>query len=437
MTTKLSPFHSADHTYCASYTNTPLYPYTPYTVYREFLTVSNSTMATAPTWVQVARKKKTPAFLPTECAVNLEQFAAPLCLPPSSSHYSAFVPLPSGYKQGWAESIVASIPMSAVGIVPRADISLLEVCFANKEAQQDFLSTPFASKHVTVHPVPPAGTPSAFVPIKLMNVPVLASLVVEQQLRSFWSPHGEVVALAPHTYRNTPLQSNRWDLVLKLPAGKALSATPLFDILGFKVMASWPGSDKACPRCKLVGHDSRTCPKRPTPKKTKRRSSSSSKQPATSAVKTVTLRLASSFSPVAVPQITADKDSPISDPTTNTDTSMDTEGYTPVVSNSQKRKRSKAAKQSSSSSAPPVNLDAPNPNPSLPDFPFVLSPEQVEQLSTLTEMEWMSMARTAQESFDDEAVNAFMDSPSEHIIASFKSAIDHYRAHPIPTSDTQ
>src|SRR5437016_10317758 len=116
----------------------------------------------------------------------------------------------------------------------------------------------------------------------------------------------EVVAIVLHTYKNTLLQSNCWDLVLKLPAGKALSATPFFDILGFKVMASWPGSDKACPWCKLVGHDSHTCPKHPTPKKTKRQSSSSSKHPTTSAVKTVTLRLSSSFSPVAVPQLTAD-----------------------------------------------------------------------------------------------------------------------------------
>src|SRR5437016_1776523 len=257
-------------------------------------------MATAPTWAQVARKKKSPAFLPTECAVNLEQFAAPQRLPPSSSRYSTFVPLPSDYKEGWAMSIVSTLPTSAVGIVPRADISLLEVCFANKEAQQDFLSAPFTCQHFMAHPVPPAGTPSAYIPIKLMNVLVLASLVVEQQLRSFWSAHGEVVAIALHTYKNTPLQSNRWDLVLKLTAGTQLSATPFFDILGFKVMASWPGSDKACPRCKLVGHDSRTCPKRPTPKKSKRRSSSTSKSPATGTGKTVTLRLASCFSPVAV-----------------------------------------------------------------------------------------------------------------------------------------
>src|SRR5438128_849637 len=227
-------------------------------------------MATQPTWAQVAKKKKPSPFLPTECAVDLEQFAAPQHLPPSSSRYSAFVPLPAAYNSGWAMNIITSIPMSAVGVVPRADISLLEVCFANKEVQQDFLSAPFTCQHFTVHPVPPAGTLSAFIPIKLINIPVLASLVVEQQLRSFWSAFGEVVAIAPHIYQNTPLQSNCWDLVLKLTAGTQLSATPFFDILGFKVMASWPRSDKACPQCKLVGHDSRTCPKCPTPKKTKK-----------------------------------------------------------------------------------------------------------------------------------------------------------------------
>jgi hypothetical protein len=392
-------------------------------------------MVTKPTWAQVAKKKKPPAFLPTECAVDLEQFAAPQRLPSSSSRYSAFIPLPSAYTQKWAMDIVSNLPPSAVGIVPRADISLIEVCFARQDGQQDFLSTPFKCQHFTVQPVPPTGTPSIYVPVKLMNVPVLASLIVEQQLRKHWAPYGEVIAIAPHMYKGLTLQSNRWDMVLKVKAGTSLSATPFFDCLGFQVMASWPGSEKACPRCKTAGHDSHTCPRRPTPKKSKNRSSSSSKSPGTNAGKTVTLRLASSFSSVATPQITADKDSPISDPTTNTDSPMDTEGFTPVVSNSQKRKQSKAAKQSSSSSTPPDNLDVPNPNPSLPSFPFVLSTDQVEQLSGLSESEWMTMARTAQESFDNEEVNAFMDSPPEHIIASFKNAIDHFRAHPIPSTD--
>src|SRR5438132_7703919 len=175
-------------------------------------------MAAAPTWAQVARKTKPPAFLPTECTVDLEQFAAPQRLPVSSSRYSAFIPLPSGYKQDWALDIATNIPPSALGLVPRADVSLVEVCFANNEAQQLFLSSPFVCKHFSVQPVPPAGTPSIFVPIKLTNVPVLASLIVEQQLRKLWATYGEVVAIAPHMFKDLPLQTNHWDMVLKVKA---------------------------------------------------------------------------------------------------------------------------------------------------------------------------------------------------------------------------
>src|SRR5207244_4482386 len=187
--------------------------------------------------------------------------------------------------------------------------SVLEVCFANCEAQQDFMSSPFQCKHFTAHPVPPAGTPSTYIPIKLMNVPVLASLVVETQLRSFWATYGEVIVIAPHTYKGTPLQSNRWDLVLKLQAGNTLSATPFFDILGFKVMASWPGSNKACPRCKLVGHDFHLCPRCPAVKASKKCTNCSNKHT------TVT-----PSSPIATAVLATadtadmDEDTPISDP---------------------------------------------------------------------------------------------------------------------------
>src|SRR5438128_61974 len=232
-------------------------------------------MATGRTWAQVARKK-TPPALPTECAVNLEQYAAPLRLPPSSSRHSAFVPLPFNFENNWMLDTLASLPASTVGVVPRQDISLVEVCFANKEAQQDFLSSSFTTTHFTVQPLPPAGTPPQYVPIKLVNVPILSTLVLDHQIRSFWSKHGEIVALAPHTVKGLPLSTNRWDMVLKLPAvGNTLIATPFFDILGFKVLASWPGSDKACPRCKAVGHDSRASPRPPasTNRSTKKTSS--------------------------------------------------------------------------------------------------------------------------------------------------------------------
>src|SRR5438128_11406170 len=275
-------------------------------------------MATAPTWAQVARKQKPPAFLPMECAVDLEQFATPQHLPVSSSRYSAFIPLPSGYKQGWALDIASNIPASAVGIVPQADVSLVEVCFTNKEAQQLFLSSPFVCKHFSVHPVPPTGTPSLYVPIKLTNVPVLASLVVEQQLRKLWASYGEVVAIAPHMFKGLPLQTNCWDMVLKVKAGSPLSATPFFDLLGFKVMALWPGSEKACPQCKAVGHDSHSCPRRPTPKKSKKCNSPSSQR-------TRTTPATPTSSKVADTAHTLDETTPTSDPTDDDlmDTSSD------------------------------------------------------------------------------------------------------------------
>src|SRR5438094_7487494 len=205
--------------------------------------------------------------------------------------------------------IVSNIPNSAVGVVPRADVSLLEVCFANREAPQDFMSSPFECKHFKAHPVPPAGTPSIYVPIKLMNVPVLASLVVETQLRSFWATHGEVIAIAPHTYKGTLLQSNRWDLVLKFQAGKPLSATPFFDILGFKVMASWPGLDKACPCCKLVGHDSHSCPRRPATKALKKRSTRSNKRTLVSPPSPIATAI-----PATADTADMEEDTPTSDP---------------------------------------------------------------------------------------------------------------------------
>jgi hypothetical protein len=134
-----------------------------------------------------------------------------------------------------------------MGIVPRADISLIEICFAMQDAQQEFLTSAFTCKHFTVHPVPPAGTPSQFVPIKLVNVPILAPIIIEQQMKKLWALHGEIVALAPHKYSGTDLLTNHWDMVLKTPVGKPLSAAPFFNILDFKVLASWPGSNKACP----------------------------------------------------------------------------------------------------------------------------------------------------------------------------------------------
>ena len=283
-------------------------------------------MATGRTWAQVAHKK-TPPALPTECAVNLEQYAVPMRLPPSSSRHSAFVPLPTNFTEKWMLDTLSALPNTVVGVVPRQDISLLEVGFANKEAQQVFLSSIFTTTHFSIQPLPPAGTPPQYVPIKLVNVPILSTLVLDSQIRSLWSKHGEIVALAPHTVKGLPLSTNRWDMVLKLPAvGNTLSATPFFDILGFKVLASWPGSDKACPRCKAVGHDSRGCPRRPASTKRSAKKTSSNPPPPTPS-KSIS---AAETAPRGASVITQDTKSdaaadiaPTSDPLISTSTDMD------------------------------------------------------------------------------------------------------------------
>src|SRR5438128_4739580 len=225
-------------------------------------------MATGRTWADVACKKK-PAGLQTECSVNLEQFSVPRRLPFPSSRHSAFLPLPSGFVEEWLDAIIDKIPPSATVVVSRADVSLFEVCFPTGEAQQDFINAPFITKHFTTQPLPPADTASLFVPIKMINVPVLSKLIIEQQLRKHWGQFGDIIHISPHTVKGYPtLLTNHWDMVLKLPNNSStLSAPPLFDLLDFKVMASWPNSDKACPQCKTVGHDFHGCPRHPTTKK--------------------------------------------------------------------------------------------------------------------------------------------------------------------------
>ena len=65
-------------------------------------------------------------------------------------------------------------------------------------------------------------------------------------------------------------------------------------------------------------------------------------------------------------------------------------------------------------------------------FPFDLSPEHVEHLSMVTTEEWMEVGQKAQAEMNDPEVDEFMASPPEHIIASFKNAIEYFRKHPIP-----
>ena len=71
-------------------------------------------MATARSWAEVTRKKPLPV-IPTTCAVNLERYSTPVRLPPSSSRYSTFLPLPTGFTNSKLLDILADLPNTMLG----------------------------------------------------------------------------------------------------------------------------------------------------------------------------------------------------------------------------------------------------------------------------------------------------------------------------------
>src|SRR5438128_2524271 len=346
-------------------------------------------MATGRSWADVARKKK-PAGLQTECSVNLEQFSVPRRLPFPSSRHSAFLPLPSGFVEEWLDAIIDKLPPSASGVVSRTDVSLFKVCFLTGEAQQDFINSPFVTKYFTTQPLPPAGTTSLFVPIKMINVPVLSKLIVEQQLCKHWGQFGNIISIGPHTVKGHPtLLTNRWDMVLKLPNnGSTLSAPPLFDFMDFKVMASWPNSDKACPRCKTVGHDSRACPHRPATKKPTaskaRKTRSSAPPPSTPPTSIATAETV----PRGVSPITQSSTSAVTTPTVDPTPDMDMDSI---------------------------------------DFPFCLTPEQVTALVSLSPEQWLQHCQNVRATHPrtQPEVDQFLSLPIEKIVEVFRTTVNN------------
>src|SRR5438128_6481475 len=148
------------------------------------------------------------------------------------------------------------------------------------------------------------------------------------------------------------------------------------------VMASWPGSEKACPRCKQAGHDLHTCPRCPATKASKKRTPALTKQPAP----------ASPSSPIVTPvPATADtadmeEDSPTSDPT-----------Y----------------------------------------FPFQLSPEQAVQLNALTAEQWLSHCQNVRSNHPhtEPEIEQFLSLPIEKIVEVFRGVVQHLVAS-LPPTDT-
>src|SRR5438128_10611691 len=146
------------------------------------------------------------------------------------------------------------------------------------------------------------------------------------------------------------------------------------------VMASWPGSEKACPRCKQAGHDLHTCPRCPATKASKKHTSAPSKQPAPT----------TPFSPIAT-AIPATADI--------TDMEEDT------------------------------------PTSDLINFPFQLTPEQAVTLNGLTPEQWLSHCQNIRSNHPrtEPEIEQFLSLPIEKIVEVFCGVVQHLVASLPPT----
>src|SRR5438128_9248848 len=101
--------------------------------------------------------------------------------------------------------------------------------------------------------------------LKLANTPIFNREKVKTAITNTLAPHVKIIEAAPYTIKGTRILTSRWDLVVEpLSSNPLLKDVPvIFDILGERVLASWPGSSPTCSTC-LQEHSSQDCPKKQT-----------------------------------------------------------------------------------------------------------------------------------------------------------------------------
>ncbi|CAG8621178.1 3108_t:CDS:1, partial [Paraglomus occultum] len=219
------------------------------------------------TWAKVVEQSSAPTdnknllFARSECSVSLTKYLPTVKTPAPSGKFPVFFNLSS--TQASHEEIAAALPPGILGVNWRADMNILEVDVQTEEEQSNLLSKPLQiPNHIALTPLPSTADSPRFVLVKLANVPITSAITLETILRHHWEQFGKVREIAPHRIPGKAWLTRRWDLIMEIDPKASTTPPTIFEVLETKVLAWWPRAPKTCLTCKIVGHNSSSCPRK-------------------------------------------------------------------------------------------------------------------------------------------------------------------------------
>ena len=184
-------------------------------------------------------------------------------IPNTKEEFSFFIDKKS--TDATEEQILLAVNIDGIaGVNIRDDLCVIEFVCKSDAVVETAVNTVFKvdGKKEFVAILPRHKTNKSIL-IKIANVPFGGEAEMKLLLKNHWTQYGKVLDLAPYKFPGKPWLTKRWDVLLQLADGqKKLTALPVFTLEGFmdSLVCSWPGSHKACIRCKLAGHSTSSCP---------------------------------------------------------------------------------------------------------------------------------------------------------------------------------
>ena len=191
-------------------------------------------------------------------------------IPPAADTNSAFLDIQKAPSTIDGRKLMEALPEAAVGMKFRADTKFAQIFFDNEDDAEEFIEQQVLQVEGGEIPIlPPKGKLPTRVLIRMDNVPFCKKDTITKLLNDKLSEICLPIEIAPMTIKNSRLATSRWEAVVEAISRQNLrqSLTPIIEILGQKVLLSWPSSPATCLQCLTVGHLRKDCPRRKTNQK--------------------------------------------------------------------------------------------------------------------------------------------------------------------------